>query len=276
MTLLIRRNVLILLVLLAVAAAIVPAAVGFSLLREAAGISPVTAKMLAERVLFVGVVSASSLLVVLVVVLVRVYRLSTALSRIADLHRIGGYDVEPALQRLGDVGDSITRIYGQLTELSARKSTRIAAMNSLLNVVMARSPQKLLVVNPRGTVFRATPAALRFLQKKAGEVLGRPVSAVIPDVEFARARAAIGRSSDAWTAEDSSFPVAVQPVFNDRGEIGYYVYYLGPEAHLVVRTDPGKDQPGAISPAEPALPSAPRHPRRKGGVLSRLRRFLGG
>lgn len=276
MTLLIRRRALIFLILLSTGAALALAAFGFVTLRQAVALSPAEAKVLAERVLFAGLIAAALLSVTVVVVLVRVYRLSTALSRIADLHRIGGYDVEPALDRLGDVGDSIARMYGQLSELSARKSMRIAAMNSLLNVIMARSSQRLLVVDPRGDVFRVTPGALKFLDRKVGEVLGKPVNDVIPDVEFARARAAIGRSGEAWMAEETSFPVSVQPVLNDRGDIAYFVYYLGPDARSVVHTDPTRDQPGAIAPDEPVLPPTPRRVRRKDGVLTRLRRFLGG
>lgn len=276
MTLLIRRNSLILLVLLAMAAAIVPAALGFELLRDAVELSPSEAKASAERLLLVGIVATSVLVGALVVTMAGVYRLTTALSRIADLHRVGGYDVEPALERLGDVGESISRMYGQLAELSARKSTRIAAMNSLLNVIMARSTQKLLVVDPRGTVFRTTPAALEFLDRTAGTVLGQPVNSVVPEVDIARARAAIGRTGAAWTAESTSYPVAVQPVLNDRGDIGYFVYYLGSEARLVVRTDAARDQPGEISPEEPILPPVPRPTRRREGVVSRLRRFLKG
>jgi PAS domain-containing protein len=276
MTLLIRRNALVLLVLFSIGAAVVPAAAGFAMLREAAGLPASDAKILAERALFAGVVSASIMLLTLVVIMARVYRLSTALSRIADLQRVGGYDVEPALERLGEVGGSIARMYGQLNELSARKSTRIAAMNALLNVIMARSPQRLLVVDPRGAVSRATPAALEFLDQTAGAVLGEPVDSVIPDVNFARARAAIGRSGDPWKAEKSSFPVAVQPVLNELGEVGYFVYYLGPEARLVARTDPARDQPDAIAPEDPPLPAPPGGTGTTDGLLARVRRFLRG
>jgi len=267
---------MVLLILLAVAAALALAAIGFVALRGAVSLSEVEAKVLAERVLFAGLIAASILLGTVVVVAVRAYQLSTALSRIADLHRIGGYDIEPALARLGDVGESIARIYGQLTDLSARKSMRIAAMNSLLSVIMARASQRLLVVDPRGDVVRATPSALEFLDKTAGEVLGDEVDEIIPDVEFTTARAAIRRSGEPWAAEQSSFPVAVQPVLNDQGEIAYFIYYLGPEARHIVRTDPDRDQPRTIVPEEPVPPSISRPSGRKDGILGRLRRALGG
>src|SRR6056297_2596066 len=122
MMILIRRQTLVFLILLAVVAALVLASIGFLTVREAVSLSEVEAKVLSERVLFAGLIAASILLVTVVAVALRAYQLSTALSRIADLHRIGGYDIEPALARLGDVGESIARIYGQLTDLSARKS----------------------------------------------------------------------------------------------------------------------------------------------------------
>ncbi len=276
MMLLIRRKTLVMLILLSTVAVLTLAAVGYVTLREAVALSAGEAKILSERVLFAGLVAAAILFVTVVVILVKVFQLSTSLSRIADLHRIGGYDIEPALDRLGDVGDNITRIYGHLTELSARKSMRIAAMNSLLNVIMARSSQRLLVVDPRGDVVRATPPALEFLDKTAGEVLGKQADECVPDVEFTTARAAIRRSGEPWMAEQSSFPVAVQPVENEEGENAYFVYYLGPEARNVAHTDPERDQPEAAAPEEPAPPSISRPAGRKDGVLSRLRRALGG
>lgn len=275
MTLLVRRRALLFLVAVAVVTAIIPAALGYTAVGRAGGLSPAEAKTAAERLLFVGIVAASFLVLVLFISLARIYRLSTALSRIAELHMVGGYDVGPALRKLGDVGESITRLYGQLSELSARKTTRISAMNALLNVIMARSAQRLLVVDPKGTVFRTTPAALKLLDTTAGAVLSQPVNAVVPGVDFARARAAAGRRAEPWVPEESDIPVAIQPVLNDRGEAAYYLYYLGPDARLVTKLDPGRDQPEEISPQEPALPPTPHPLRKKDGILTRLRRFFG-
>jgi hypothetical protein len=276
MTLLIRRWALVLILLLSIVVALVPAAVGYGLLRNAVDLSSAEAKVGAERLLFVAIVAASGLVATLIVALLNVFHMSTALARIADLHRVGGYAVEPALARLGDVGESITQMYAQLTEISERKSTRIAAMNALLNVILARNSVRLLVVDPRGEVFRATPAALKHLNMAVAEVLGEPVDTVIPDVEFSRIRAAIGRTGEPWAAEESSASVSVQPVLNDRGEVGYYVFYLGSDARLVVRSDPSRDQPVEITPAEPDVPQAPRQGRKSGDVVSRLRRYLSG
>lgn len=274
MTLLIRRRGLLLLTLVTCAAVLIPAAVAYSQLIGAVDLSLSEAKLRAERTLFVGIICLASFSLTILLVVVRVYSLTNALARIADLHRISGHDVEPVLNRLGDVGEYISLMYGQLTELSTRKTTRIAAMNSLLNVLMARSNQKLLVAGPQGSVYRVSPPALKFLERTAGATLGELVDTVIPNVDFARVRAGVGRSGELWVAERTDYPVAVQPVFNDAGEVAYYVFYLEREARHATEVGANKDQPDVVPADEPPLPQPPVPKRQKRSVLSRLRRFL--
>ncbi len=272
---LVRRRSVVLLMLVGLLAAIVPACLGYRLLRIAGGVTFEEAKVLADQVLFVGIVAGAALVLVSILFTVRMFNLSGALARIEDLNRVSGHEVTAALSRLGDVGESITRMYAQLNQISARKSTRIAAMDALLAYVLSRSRQRLLVVDPRGEIVRATPSALEFLKGTGVTVVGKSVDSVIPQVEFTRTRAAVGRSAQPWMAERSKFPVAVQPVFNDRNEVAYYIYYLGPDTQLVMKKQPTENQSEGL-PQDKETTTTPPEPRaRKDSLAARLRRFFG-
>ncbi len=275
MKILVERKLMLLLAVGAVSAAIVPAAIGYTALVEAVGLSAIEAKTAGEGLLFVGITAAGLFLLLLLTVLLRVYRVSTALARIAELHRMDGYDLRPALLRLGDIGESILQILGQLTELNRRKSTRMHAMNGLLQDVLSKSGKRILVVDPRGMVIRATPAALELLDRPASAVLDLPVDDALPGTGFARTRAAIGRSGDPWTVKGAPFPLAVEPIPDDRGETGYYVYYLGPDASLVHQSLPDSHQITAAPQEPPTVPPAVPTAHRQKSLLSRLRKLLG-
>jgi PAS domain-containing protein len=279
MTLMIRRGSLLVLLAIATVAAIGPSIVGFAVVRAAVGLSSDEAKTAAERVLFVGIVAATVVGVTLFGMLARLHQLSVTLTRLADLNRVGGHEFVPTLRRLGEVGESILQLYEQTIDLSERKTMRISAMDSLLSVLVARSPRSILIVDPAGKIVRATPAALQFLDTSTANVVGAEIDGVISGVNFARVRAAIGRSPDPWAAEDPPFPVAVQAALNNEGEPGYYVCFLGQDARAIVKAQTRtekEDLPTRRIAPPPDTSSARRASGRPARFGTRLRAFLRG
>lgn len=279
MTLMIRRNSLLVLLLIATVAAIGPSVVGFVVVRDAVGLSAGEAKTAAEGVLFVGIAATTAVGVTLIGMLARLHQLSVTLTRLADLNRLGGHEFAPTLRRLGEVGESILQLYEQTIDLSERKTIRISAMDSLLSILVARSPGSILVVDPAGKIVRATPTALQFLDASTSDVVGAEVDDVVSGVAFARVRAAVGHSPDPWPAEDPPFPVVVQAALNNEGEPGYYVYYLGQDARAIVKalTRTEKEDLPTRRPAPPPdTSSARRTAGRPARFGARLRAFLRG
>lgn len=232
-TVIVRRRSLVIGVIVVAVLVAIPGVVGFSLLQNGVNRPATEAKVAAEQFLLLIILADAGVVLTFVTLLVRSYNLSAALARIEAFQRLSGRKLHVALKRLGDVGESITRMYAELEALNARKSRRIAAMNALVSVIMNGATQRIIVVDSQGVVTRATQAAITYLKPAAGIVIGKPVDEIVRDADFSRVRAALGRKPGIWIVDGVTYPVAVQTVQDDLGEVSYFVYYFGSDAHHV-------------------------------------------
>lgn len=268
MILLLRRRTITVLVLIAVVLALGMSVLAYLSLQSAGELSPLERKVLSERILLAGIIGA---LIVLASVLLAAYdaiNLNSVFKRLSGMHRMSGDQLQMMLRSLGSVGDQISDLYDNLNDLSARKSTLIAALNSLLSAVLARTDKNMLIVNAAGRIYRATPAALEYLELSSADVTDKPIDDVIDTEEFAETAAAAARSAGAHVIEGGRDAVVVIPVMNNRGLAAYYLYIFGRDATQELkqgqqqRTTPKN---GAAEHEHEAGESSPASDQRHGG-----------
>ena len=146
------------------------------------------------------------------------------------MYQLNGDQLQLALRRFGSVGDELWNLYENINALSERKSRRIVAMNSLLTAIVARSDQKMLIVNAAGAVYKVTAAALEHLSVSSSEVLEQPVESIVTAASFAETTAALSREARNYAIKGDNETVAVIPVAGDQGLAAYYLYLFGDDA----------------------------------------------
>lgn len=248
MMFLMRRRVVIVLILVAVTSALAMGAIGYLAVRQGLTSTDTAAKATAERVLFASILTVVVVLTVTGVALRDTRNINTILRRLVELNRLSGTQAEDAIRRLGEVGEHILNLYAQISSLSTHKSTRISAMNGLISAIIVRSEHRLLVVNAIGTVYRASPAALRLLEKSTAEVTGKPIDTLLTGESFTTTVAEIARTPELHTFPEGKTPVVVVPITNDQDLVAYYLYLLGDDARNEKnRTEriPATDSPSA-------------------------------
>lgn len=230
MTLLVRRRTVVVLVLVTVLAVLVTGIIAYLAVMKTTLLDAREIKILAERVLLTAFVTTTLVIVAIGLVLREVVFINNVLGRLIDMNRAGGTHTEVALNRLGEVGHQIALLQQQISTLSAHKSTRISAMNGLLNAITVRSTQKMLVVNAAGLIYRTTPSVPAMLDKSTAEVTGKHIDTVIESETFTGTVAAIEKSGKVHFFEERKKPVAVVPIQNDQDLVAYYLYYFSDDA----------------------------------------------
>ncbi len=252
MILLVRRRTITILVLAAIAFSFGMSVLAFLVLQTFGELTPAEQKVVAERVLLVGVVGTILVCAGLLLVVRDAVNLSAVFKRLAGMHRMSGDQIHAELRGLGVVGDQIGTLYTSINSLSARKSTRIAALDALLNTVLNRTDANLLIVNAAGTVYRATPAALRHLDASSGEVVDHSIDDFVDAERFSETSATVARRRGSHMIGEGRTAMVVLPVTNDQGLIAYYVYLLGEDARDELKRNPPKRQPARSGhPAQP-------------------------
>lgn len=230
MVLLVRRRTVIILVSVTVVFALAMSVLGYISVNAAGELSPAERKVLAERILIAGIVGSAIVLAGLAVAFYETVSLNTLLKRLSEMYYLSGDQLRLALRRFGSVGDELWSLYENINALSDRKSRRIVAMNSLLAEVVARSDQKMLIVNAAGVVYKVTEAALKHLTLSSSEVLEQPIDSIIKGATFAETTAALARNAHNYAIEGENETVAVVPVLGDQGLAAYYLYLFGADA----------------------------------------------
>ena len=238
MILLLRRRTITILVLVALIFALGMSVFAYFSVQSSAGLPPPERKVLAERVLLAGIIGALIVLASLVVAAYDAVNLNSVFKRLAGMHRMSGDQLHSVLRGLGAVGDQISTLYDNINSLSSRKSTRIAAMNSLLVAVLARTDKNMLIVNAAGKIYRATPAALEHLELTSADVTDKPIDTIIDTETFSETAAAMTRSVGPHTIDSGRDAVVVIPVMNNQGLAAYYVYLLGGDARDELKRNP--------------------------------------
>ena len=251
MLLLIRRRTITLLAVVSITISLGMGAVGYLAILHATDLDAGGFKLLAERLLFGGILATVLMLGTALYVAVETINLNAVFRRMAEMHRMGAAQMTASLRRLGEVGTHIRTLYDNINFLSARKSTRIVAMNGLVTTILSRSPRRILVVNAAGAVYRSSPAALKHLDRPAAEVAGKHIDTLVDAEVFSVMSARVAGTVGLHVAAEGEDPVVVLPVTNDRGQVAYYVYLLGDDAReeleqrRAAMVAPGGEETGA-------------------------------
>jgi PAS domain-containing protein len=223
--------------------------------------SDLVAKVAAERALYVGIVT--SLVVVLAALLtwLRSFRMSTALDRLVEMNRLSGYSPDRALKRLGDIGPKIADLYAQLSDLSDKKSRKIASLTSLNDYLLSVMSQLVVVTDATGRVVQASKPVLERVSKSRSEVIGVPIDDLIPNADAVTAIREMDRSHVPVVRERRGDSLVFTPVIDRDNRVAYMVVVLTRNVTDEIRKGPRTSAGEARTPA--------RTPTRK-GFLSRL------
>lgn len=238
MILLVRRRTITILVFSALAFSLGMGVLTYLTIQTFRELSAAEQKIVAEQVLLVAIVGTIVVCAGLLLVVHEAVNLSRVFKRLAGMHRMSGDQIHSELRALGVVGEQIGNLYTSINSLSARKSTRIAAMDSLLSTVLSRTDENMLIVNAAGKVYRATSTALEHLEASRADVVDHSIDDFVEAEPFSETAAAVARRKGSHVIGEGREAIVVLPVTNDQGLIAYYVYLLGADARDELKRNP--------------------------------------
>ena len=226
MTLLVKRRSLLLFATGGVVVTVTVAALAYAAIRSLDAASGVEAKLLAERVLLVGIIGSSLMAVLGVVVAVRAFRLSAQLDKLVEMNRLTGFSPEVALGHMGDVGAKIRALYAQLSDLSEKKSLKISSLMALTDHLLATTRDMIVVADASGHIVRTSRPLLDRLGENRKDVVGLHLDSLIPGAEAGSAIIEMSRTRTPLVRERRGDSLVFTPVINRAGDVTYLVATL--------------------------------------------------
>ena len=224
-----------------------------------------SAKLLAERVLFVGIVCAGFVVVISLAVAHRAFRLTGLLDRLVQMNRLTGFSADVALNRLGDVGRKISQLYAQTLTLSERKSRRISALHSLVTILLAEADDMVVVADVAGRVAYVSRSLVERLKVGANAVTGQHLDELIPDVDAAGVLREMTRTRTPVARERKGDRISFRPVVDADGQLTFVIATLSRSVTEDIRR--------AVEAQPEGSPAAARAPAPAKGLIGR---FLAG
>lgn len=174
----------------------------------------------AETMLFIGLAACAAELLLAAGMAAESRRRRTDLDSVAELVRSGGNLPYDRLERFGPVGERIRLIFQDISDVSERKSARIAALTGLLRAVLESVEIPMLVVGLDGRVVEASHGARsdeRFADLRVGH--SRLVD-FFADADPGSVLQEADRSHAAVELKDGGL---LYPVYSVRGEISHFL-----------------------------------------------------
>ncbi len=243
---LVQRRALIVVFLLSLAALLLLAVQGYLWLRTAAARPPELLKYRAETVLYLGIVLASVVVAVFLILLWRSRNVSRELDKLIELTRSGYSSSEEGLKKLGPLGRKIRLLYFNLNELNERKSLKISSLSGLLSFVLANTEIALVILDLSGRVEEASRGYLDRRELGRTQLLRKHISEIEPEVRFAEVVSRLEREH-AHIVEGEKEKLAFYPVFNRNNELANVVCV---PARTAIHTEAGRGteaRPRALS-----------------------------
>ncbi|TVQ19985.1 MAG: hypothetical protein EA382_15715, partial [Spirochaetaceae bacterium] len=226
MTLLVRRRALISFSIVTVIVAVGIAAAAHVVIgsvQDAPGVEwPGEAKILAERVLLLGIVGAVVVVAACIAIVSRAVQLSVQLQKLVEMNRLTGFSPEEGLNRMGDVGQKIVVLYRQLSEVSNKRSLKISALTALNEYLLAESKQHIAVIDASGHVVQMSNP----LAERGRKMLGVHLDSLIPDAQTNSAVLEMNRTRAQVVRERQGDSILFTPVVNRAGDVAYGVVTL--------------------------------------------------
>ncbi len=265
MSIVVHRRAIVLLATVTCVATIITAAIGYAtaLTASASGVEAGTAKLLAERVFFVGIVASLVVIITSIAVVLRSIWISARLQKLVEMSRMSGFSTTSGLNRLGEIGRQIAELYAPMADVSNKKSRKISALTALTQSVMEMTSQPVLVVDASGVVTHVSGSALDRAERNRTQIVGQHLDTVLPQVDVSAALRELQRTRAPVRQErEDHKPLELRPILNSAGELAYAVVLLSPAD--------ARELKGAAA-SEPAERRAPRAgPRGRTGLLARL------
>jgi signal transduction histidine kinase len=225
----IRRILFIFLLLLSCAGVLFFGVRDYLLIARSVSLSQVELKIRGETVLYLSIVFAVAILLAFSIVLLRSRNIFRELDKISDMTRYGNFSIEGSLGRIGPLGEKILQLNQRLTELNAMKSLRISSLASINAFLLNNSRLALLVTDITGKITNASARCLEKLKKETGEVVGRHVTELLPELDYQSAIGKIEKQHGELELSDLKESPTLYPVFNSKNELSNIICILGKE-----------------------------------------------
>jgi signal transduction histidine kinase len=225
----IRRILFIFLLLLSCAGVLFFGVRDYLLIARSVSLSLEELKIRGETVLYLSIVFAVAILLAFSIVLLRSRNIFRELDKISDMTRYGNFSIEGSLGRIGPLGEKILQLNQRLTELNAMKSLRISSLASINAFLLNNSRLALLVTDITGKITNASARCLEKLKKETGEVVGRYVTEVLPELDYQSAIGKIEKQHGELELSDLKESPTLYPVFNSKNELSNIICILGKE-----------------------------------------------
>jgi signal transduction histidine kinase len=225
----IRRILFVLLLLLCCAAVLFFGIRDYLLITSSVSLIEQELKIRGETVLYLSIVFVIAILLAFSVVLLRSRNIARELDKISDMTRYGNFSIEGSLGRLGPIGEKIRQLNQRLTELNAMKSLRISSLAAINAFLLNNSRLGLLITDITGKVTSISARGLEKLKKESGEVVGRHITEVLPELDFQANIASIEKQRGEIELSDLKESPTLYPVFNSRNELSNIICVLGKE-----------------------------------------------
>jgi len=174
----------------------------------------------AETMLFIGLAACAFEILLAGAMLAESRRRRADLDSIAELVRSGGNLPYDRLARFGSFGERIRQIFQDISDVSERKSARIASLTGLLRAVLESVEIPMLVVGLDGRVVEASHGA-RTDERFEGLRVGHSrLVEFFPDADPGSVLQEADRSHAAVELKDGAL---LYPVFSVRGEISHFL-----------------------------------------------------
>ncbi len=136
----------------------------------------------AESALFTALIAAIVIIVSVSAALAASAETVRRLHRLAELTALSGAIPQNRLRALGDLGEAIARVSGELERISEEKTHKIRAQNELIERLLDVTDEPLLVVDKRLVITKANASCSRIYHLEEGSLLNRPLASIFPDL----------------------------------------------------------------------------------------------
>lgn len=193
---------------------------GFVSYRTVSMLDVMDSKVAAERMLFIGIVSAAGIGLAAASVFLDHIRFARQMETAVSVVRREGKLPQSILRRLGTVGTRVAVLYDELARKNEALRTRVDAQRQLIEFLVKNLDVGLCICDVRGRVLYATPSILREADLTIGEATGQPVSLLLPDVRFVEIVRTLDRTGD---VHEDGERRRFYPITDDRGFVSYVV-----------------------------------------------------
>jgi len=225
----IRRILFVSLLLLSCAGVLFFGVRDYLLIARGGSLSQGELKIRGETVLYLSIVFSVAILLAFSLVLLRSRNISRELDKISDMTRYGNFSIAESLGRIGPLGEKILQLNQRLTELNAMKSLRISSLVSINSFLLNNSRLALLVTDITGKITNASARCLEKLKKETGEVVGRHITEILPELDYQSSIAKIEKQPGELELGELKESPTLYPIHNSNNELSNIICVLGKE-----------------------------------------------